>query len=124
MRNENQEAKSQAYGPKWCECKLAFLSPAVGAMWGEMEGHLVPRLGWLFSRKVQGAVIFAAAALAALRAMRRIALVRWLACCSVRGKSGIGGSGGNSARGAGCGGVVVGVNAGCGAGHGGCMFDG
>ena len=70
--------------------------------------------------------MLAAAAVAALRAMRRIALVRWLACCSVRGKSGIGGSGGKSACGAGCGGggVVVGVNAGCGAGYGGCIFDG
>ena len=67
-----------------------------------------------------------AAAVAALRAMRRIALVRWLACCSVRGKSGIGGSGGKSAGGAGCGGggVVVGVKAGCGAGHIGCECGG
>ena len=71
------------------------------------------------SRRAQGAVILAAAAVAALRAMRRIASVRLLACCSVRGKAGMGRSGGKSACGAGCGGgggVVAGVKAGGGAG--------
>ena len=72
------------------------------------------------SRGAQGAVILAAAAVAALRAMRRMASVR-LPCWSVRGKSCMGGSGGKSACGAGCGGggVVLGVKAGGGAGYGG-----
>ena len=50
-------------------------------------------------------VMFAAAASAALRAIRRIASVRLLACWSVRWRLGIGGSGGKRACGASCGGA-------------------
>ena len=63
---------------------------------------------------------------AALRAIRRIASARLLACWSVRCRLGIGGSGGKSACGASCGGggMVRGEKAGGGAGHGGADVSG
>ena len=62
-----------------------------------------------------------ATAAAPLRAIRRMASVRLLACWSVRWRLGMGGSGGKSAGGASCGGggMAQGAKAGGGAGHGG-----
>ena len=69
----------------------------------------------------QGDAIFVAAASAALRAIRKIASVKLVACWSVSWMVGSGGSGGKSAGGASCGGggVQWGENAGGGAGQGG-----